>query len=512
MRIYIFSFLILLFSGCQSGKDQASVKKLTEIVSPYYQEADKPFYHGVASGDPLADRVIIWTRVTPENSVSEIKTKWEIAENEAFQPVLKKGTVTTSPEHDYTVKVDVDGLQPNRSYYYRFMAFDKTSPVGRTKTLPVGSVDSLKFAVVSCSNWQHGYFNAYERIAEKSVDVVLHLGDYIYEYGADRSNAAGRTHLPEHEVVTLSDYRTRYSQYHLDEGLRNMRQRHPIITIWDDHEVANNTYVAGAQNHQPEKEGEFLERVAAAKQAYYEWIPIRDGEKHYRTFNFGKLAQLIMLDERLEGKTEPAEGIDDPIYALEGRSMLGEEQLKWFEMRLKNSSATWKVIGNQVMFSDLDRTAVTPRSPRNMDSWDGYPMEKKRVAQVIKHNDLKNIIFLTGDTHSSWAFEVVADPRKGKVTTGYQPLAVEFGTTSVSSSNSNESTPDEEVKIMEQAYLETNPHLKFVNRRDHGYVLLTLYEEGARADWYFVGTIHKPDATEKLARTFHVNLNSNTLR
>jgi alkaline phosphatase D len=512
MRIYVFSLLVILFAGCQSGKDQASVKKLTEIVSPYYQETDKPFYHGVASGDPLADRVIIWTRVTPENSVSEIKTKWEIADNEEFEPVLKKGTLTTSPEHDYTVKVDVGGLQPNRSYYYRFMALDKISPVGRTKTLPQGRVDSLKFAVVSCSNWQHGYFNAYERIAEKSVDVVLHLGDYIYEAGADRAKIAGRTHLPEHEIVTLADYRIRYSQYHLDEGLKKMRQRHPIITIWDDHEVANNTYIDGAQNHQPETEGDYIARVAAAKKAYYEWIPIRDGEKHYRAFNFGNLADLIMLDERLEGRTKPATGIDDPFYELEDRSMLGEEQLKWFESRLRNNSSAWKVIGNQVMFSDLYRSVRNQKSPRNMDSWDGYPAEKKRVAEVIKQHDVKNIIFLTGDTHSSWAFEVVADALKGKATANYEPLAVEFGTTSVSSSNSNESNPDEEVKIMEQNYMEANPHLKYVNRRDHGYLMLTLYKEDARADWYFVGTILNPDASEELARTFHVNLNSNTLR
>ena len=512
MRIYLFSFLIFLFAGCQHGRDQASVTKLTELVTPLYDEAEKPFYHSVASGDPLADRVIIWTRITPENSVSEIEGTWEIADNEEFEPVLKKGSVTTSPQDDYTVKVDVDGLQPNRFYYYRFTALDKTSPVGRTKTLPRGNTDSLKFAVVSCSNWQHGYFNAYERVAEKAVDVVLHLGDYIYEYGSDRSKTAGRTHLPEHEIVSLADYRTRYSQYHLDEGLRNMRQRHPIITIWDDHEVANNTYVAGAENHQPEKEGDYMARVAAAKKAYYEWIPIRDAAKHYRTFNFGNLAELIMLDERLEGKTKPAEGIDDPIYAHEDRSMLGAQQLKWFERRLTNSTATWKVIGNQVMFSDLDRAALSPNSPRNMDSWDGYPMEKKRVADVIRQNDLKNIIFLTGDTHSSWAFEVVADPLKGAPTADYQPLAVEFGTTSISSSNSNESNSDDEVKIMEQRYLDTNPHLKFVNRRDHGYLLLTLYKQGARADWYFVGTILQRDQTEKLARTFHVDLNSNTLR
>ena len=511
MRNIISSFLLLLIAGCQTGKDQTSAQPFIEIVSSLYEEKDQPFYHGVASGDPLDTRVIIWTRITPEHAIPTIEARWEVADNERFEPVLKSGSAKTSAENDYTIKVDVDGLLPNRFYYYRFIALDKTSPVGRTKTLPRGDVDSLKFAVVSCSNWQHGYFNAYERIAEKSLDAVLHLGDYIYEYGPGNAKNVDRRHLPEHEIITLADYRTRYSQYHLDAGLKSMRQQHPIITIWDDHEVANDAYVEGAQNHQPE-EGDFLARVAAAKKAYYEWIPIRDGAKHYRTFSFGNLAEVIMLDERLEGKTRPAEGTSDPIYALEERRMLGEEQLRWFESRLKNTPATWKVVGNQVMFSDLYRASVSPGNPRNMDSWDGYPMEKSRVANAITRHDVKNVIFLTGDTHSSWAFEVVADPLRSQPATDYQPLAVEFGTTSVSSSNSNESMPDDEVKVMEQTYLETNPHLKFVNRRDHGYLVLTLFEQNARADWFFVGTILHPDSDEKLARTFHVDLNSNTLR
>ena len=512
MRIYIFSALILLFAGCQPGKDQALQKKLTETVSSLYDPERKPFYHGVASGDPLADRVIIWTRVTPDDSLLSVKVDWQISENAQFEPVSKEGSLLTSPDDDYTVKVDVDGLQPNHYYYYRFTALDQTSPAGRTKTLPAGSVESLKFAVVSCSNWQHGYFNAYGRIAKKELDVVLHLGDYIYEYGVNNARNVDRRHLPEHEIISLADYRTRYSQYHLDDGLREMRRQHPIITIWDDHEVANDTYVDGAQNHQPEQEGDFAARKAVARKAYYEWIPIRDGDQLYRAFKFGNLAELIMLDERLAGKTKPAAGVSDPIYGMEDRSMLGKDQLSWLESQLKNTTTTWKVIGNQVMFSDLDRSAVTPDYPRSMDSWDGYPAEKMRVADIIRLNNLRNIIFLTGDTHSSWAFEAVADPFNNTPDENYQPLAVEFGTTSVSATNSNESAPDDTVKLMEQALLRTNPHLKFVNRRDHGYLLLTLQGQRAKAEWYFVGTLLQPDTTEELARTFYVDVNSNTLR
>ena len=511
MRLFVYSALVILLGGCQVGKDQSTAPPLTEQVAPLYELQNRPFYHGVASGDPLSDRVIIWTRVTPDDSLSFIDVSWEVSPSPNFDRIEKQGTITTSPAEDYTVKVDVDGLDPNSYYYYRFSALDKTSPVGRTKTLPAAEANTLKFAVVSCSNWQHGYFNAYDRIAEKQVDVVLHLGDYIYEYGVDNARNVDRRHLPDHEIITIDHYRTRYSQYHLDKGLRKMRQQHPIITIWDDHEVANNSYIAGAQNHQP-NEGDYLARKAAARKAYYEWIPIRESDNHYRTFTFGKLAELIMLDERLEGKTKPAEGIDDPIYLEQDRSMLGSRQLNWFEDKLTNTSATWKVIGNQVMFSDLDRSAVTPKNPRNMDSWDGYPAEKQRVAQIIKDNNLKNVIFLTGDTHASWAFEVVADPLKKIQKRDYQPLAVEFGTTSVSSTNWNESMPDDSVKAREQALMQTNPHLKFVNGRDHGYLLLTLTPTMAQADWYFVGTILKPDDSETLAKSLRVNANSNELK
>lgn len=511
MRLFVYSALIIFIGGCQVGKDQSAAPPLTEQVAPLYKLKNKPFYHGVASGDPLSDRVIIWTRVTPDDSVSSIKVSWEVARNPGFDQIVKGGTITTSPADDYTVKVDVGGLDANSYYYYRFSALDNTSPIGRTKTLPAGDSDTLKFAVVSCSNWQHGYFNAYDRVAEKQVDAVLHLGDYIYEYGIDNARNVDRRHLPEHEIITVGDYRTRYSQYHLDDGLRNMRQQHPMIAIWDDHEVANNSYVAGAQNHQPD-EGDYLARKAAAKKAYYEWIPIREGDNHYRTFSFGNLAEVIMLDERLEGRTKPAEGFDDPIYPEKDRSMLGSKQLNWFEGRLKNTRAAWKVIGNQVMFSDLDRSAVSPKNPRNMDSWDGYPAEKQKVAQIIKDNDIRNIIFLTGDTHASWAFEVVADPMTKNQRQDYQPLALEFGTTSISSTNSNESMPDDSVKVREHALMQANPHLKFVNQRDHGYLLLTLTPTAAQADWYFVGTILTPDDSETLAKSLRVSASSNELK
>jgi alkaline phosphatase D len=292
-----------------------------------------------------------------------------------------------------------------------------------------------------------------------------------------------------------------------------MRQQHPIITIWDDHEVANNTYTEGAQNHQADKEGDFRSRKEAAKKAYYEWIPIRESPKLYRQFSYGSLAEVIMLDERLEGRTKPSEGITDPLYNSEDRTMLGAEQLQWFQDKLKTASADWKIIGNQVIFSDVDRSRVSPNNPRNMDSWDGYPAEKKKIAGYIQANNIRNVIFLTGDTHSSWAFEVVVNTVTNKSSNNkHTPLAVEFGTTSITSANGNESTTDDTVKIREQTLMQSNPHLKFTNQRDHGYLVLTLYPEKARADWYYVRTLEKPDHAEYLAKSIELQRNANRLK
>ncbi|NJN42238.1 MAG: hypothetical protein HC811_08470 [Flammeovirgaceae bacterium] len=251
-------FVALLIWAC-TPKDSTPI--LEESVSIHFDQSLKPFYHGVASGDPLADRVIIWTRVTPETQMESIDVTWEVSETDDFQVVTHSQTTTTSPERDYTVKVDVDELQPDKIYYYRFKALDGISITGRTKTAPTSAKDSLKFAVASCSNYEWGYFNAYERIGERDVlDAVIHLGDYIYEYGPGRygDTTIGRFNLPPHEIVSLLDYRTRYSLYRLDQGLRRVHQQHPFITIWDDHELANNNYVDGAQNHQSDKEGDFL--------------------------------------------------------------------------------------------------------------------------------------------------------------------------------------------------------------------------------------------------------------
>ncbi len=498
MRNLTLLFLLTLVLGCSSKKTTYPV--FQEAVTPHYDPSLAPFYHGVASGDPLADRVIIWTRVTPPDSVPSVLVTWEVSTDKDFSTLLHSDTLRTTPARDYTVKVDVTGLSPDTHYYYRFRALNSTSQTGRTKTTPTGNRDSLKFAVVSCSNWEWGYFNTYARIAEKDVDAVLHLGDYIYEYGTGRygDTTIGRYNLPPYEIVSLQDYRTRHSLYRLDAGLRTMSAAHPLIAIWDDHEVANNTYKSGAQNHQPDKEGDFFARRDAARKAYYEWIPIRESDKHYRSFSFGELAQLIMLDERLEGRDKPPA---TPEEAQQQRSMLGEEQLRWFIDQLKTPAA-WKVVGNQVIFSDIDLRAVYPKMPRNLDAWDGYLSEKGVIKKFILDNTLKDIVFVTGDTHAAWGIEVATDVSKTynqKTSSG--AFALEFGATSVSSANDNEYRSTDSVKMMEQVLLSKNPHIKYLNDRDHGYLLLTLTPKAAKAQYYFVETLRQPDDKERLEKT-----------
>jgi alkaline phosphatase D len=485
------------------------------VVAPLYDSSLVPFFHGVASGDPLPDRVIIWTRVTPPDSAKSVLVKWEIAETPEFVSVYKSDTVSTGPLRDYTVKVDVDALKPGQTYYYRFSALGGTSITGRTKTTPIAMMDSLKFAVVSCSNWEWGFFHAYEKIANRQdIDAVLHLGDYIYEYARGKyGDTTIRKNLPPHEIVSLYDYRTRHSQYRLDQGLRLMSQQHPLIAIWDDHEVANNSYTEGAQNHQPDKEGDYQARKAAAKKAYYEWIPIREGGTHYRGFSYGPLVDLMMLDERLEGKTKPVDSISDPEYGSEGRSMLGSDQLTWFTESLEHSNATWKIVGNQVMFADVELSIVYPSMPRNLDSWDGYPAEKNKVIQFLKDNQLKDVIFLTGDTHSSWAIEVATDVKQTyNPKTSAGALAVEFGTTSISSANDDEYRATDTVRMMEKLLLSKNPHIKFLNARDHGYLLLSVYPTHAKAQWYYVNSVREPKTDEYLAATFTVDKGSVQLK
>lgn len=279
------------------------------------EQAAATFTHGVASGDPLQDRVILWTRVVPDSLTKRLTVTWQVAGDENFDDIVATGRAYASIKSDFTVKVDATGLTAGRTYYYRFMAADATSQTGRTRTLPAGKTENFSLAAVSCSNYPQGFFHVYAEVAKADIDVVLHLGDYIYEYPAGTysneyaTGTLGREVAPKGEIIALEDYRTRYGLYRTDPDLQAVHAAHPFICVWDDHEVANDTWKTGAQNHN-EGEGDFQKRKAAALQAYHEWLPIRDNadgdmEHIYRSFEIGDLASLIMLDTRIVGRSEP---------------------------------------------------------------------------------------------------------------------------------------------------------------------------------------------------------------
>jgi len=505
-----FYFLLLLafLVGCAPQVAEEMVQQ--DGTEKYQRPELKPFYHGVASGDPLSDRVVIWTRVTPEND-AELQLTWQVSKTKNFAQPDKQGKFTTSAARDYTAKIDVVGLDPGTNYFYRFSSKDNWSAVGKTKTLPVDDPEQVKFAVVSCSNFEAGYFNAFARIADRTdLDAVLHLGDYIYEYGVGTygDTALGRLNMPPGEIITLPDYRTRYSLSRLDPDFQRVHQNHPFITIWDDHEFTNNAYVGGAQNHQDD-EGDYEERKAAARQAYYEWLPIRESGVHYRDFKYGDLVHLIMLDERVEGRSAPVDSFSQANYENADRSMLGTTQLAWFQRKLEET-AQWRVVGNQVLFSGL-QYADTRRSPVNLDSWDGWPYEQNQIKNFLASEQIKNAIFVTGDTHASWAFETPLRSLEYRAD-GSANVAVEFGTTSISSSNMGDSNPRAKVIELEEKYLELNPHLKFVRMREHGYLLLVISSDKAISEYYYVNTVSEPSGVEKMEKKFIVNSGESILQ
>ena len=280
------------------------------------------FTHGVASGDPLADRVILWTRALPGSGENKaLSVRWQVASDAEFSQVVAEGETRTDVKRDYTVKVDAKGLQPDARYFYRFSVEGRYSATGRTRTLPVGNVSSFRLGVASCSNYPQGYFNAYRHMAQSDIDLVLHLGDYIYEYpeGGYANPVAleqlGRHVEPLGETLELEDYRMRYGLYRTDADLQLLHQQHPFVCVWDDHELANNTWHSGAQNHN-DGEGDFFQRMRSARQAYDEWMPIRtslDGDQGpiYRSFQIGDLADLVMLDTRLHGRDKGLEYATD---------------------------------------------------------------------------------------------------------------------------------------------------------------------------------------------------------
>lgn len=470
-------------------------KKLSrsEDTRPAFKQAQAPFYHGVASGDPTQNSVIIWTRVTPELNEESIDVKWYIATDTSFLNMVASGTFTTDASRDYTVKVDVSGLEPQNTYFYVFLANGKYSPVGRTRTAATDS-EHLRFGIVSCANYQHGYFNSYKRLAERNdLDAIIHLGDYIYEY-EEFADATRPDLLPQNEIIALGDYRMRHSYYKLDPDLQALHQMYPFITIWDDHETANDSYKDGAENHDPATEGDWETRKNNGKTAYFEWMPIRDNadKRIYRTISYGNLAELIMLDTRLEGREKQIESIDEPAYTDPNRTIMGDEQDAWFREQITNSSAQWKLIGNQVIFSPLNLAQLIPVNAGALtilaDIWEGYPAERNNLIQFIKNNDIANVVFLTGDIHATFAFDIYDTD---STATAYNPetgegsVAVEMVTPSISSDNFDEYLGASNASILQGVLEFYNNNIKKINFVEHGYYVLDITPEKVQGDWYF---------------------------
>lgn len=444
------------------------------------------FQHGVASGDPWPASVILWTRVSEASAPTTVE--WEVAASPDFATLVTMGSFETSADRDYTVKVEATGLEPASTYYYRFRAAGQTSPIGRTRTAPEGPTDRLRFVVCSCASYAHGFFHNYRHIAARAdLDAVIHLGDYIYEYG-NGGYGDVREYDPPHEILTLEDYRRRYRHYRLDRDLQEAHRQHPFITTWDDHETANNSYRDGAENHQA-SEGVWADRLRAASQAYREWLPFREtleGERLrlYRTIRYGDLADLVVLDTRIWGRDQEASGPADPTLNSETRTLTGADQESWLFEQLRTSTAQWKVLCQQVMMGQLPLIL-------NTDQWDGYPAQRSRLFGFLADNpggERDDVLVLTGDIHSSWANDLTPTPTDGAAydpATGAGSLAVEFVCPGITSPGLG---PGAERLLRPRLPTEA-PHIKYLDLARRGYIVLDLDATRAQAAWFHVADV-----------------------
>jgi alkaline phosphatase D len=558
MKIDRRSALALLgLGGAASAGQATSAAPLNIYKGPV------AFEHGVASGDPEQHSVIFWTRVTPKQATDgDITLNLEIAADPAFKTKVNTSMgLRARASRDWTIKHDIDGngLKPGTEYWYRFVANGVTSPVGRTKTLPAGPTKDVVLAVASCTLYPNGYFNAYDAIAKlPRVDAVLHLGDYIYEYGAGpkdygMSSPTAKTRVPDppHEIVTLADYRRRHAQYKSDPATQAAHARAPWIVVWDDHETANDSWIGGAENHNPDKgpnggEGDWATRKANALKAYYEWMPIRDPggslpEAAWRDFQFGDVASLLMTETRLSARTLQLDyDVDLPIvdgkpdiaaFAVKwkdpSRRMMGEGQERWLTERVSSSvkgGQAWQVLGNQVVMARVAtpnlKAVMEPAQydalvaklpdyakrrversiamsaydiPSNLDAWDGYPADRERLYDIFK-SAKANPIVLSGDSHMFWVNELWDDAGKTRV-------AAEFGGTSVTSPGYGDLMPG---APLGEAFVARNKEVKYSHPSAKGFILLTLEHGKATSELIAVSTILEPTYTTSVLKRFVV--------
>ncbi len=502
------------------------------------------FDHGVASGDPLHDRVVLWTRVTPAGPLASVTLRLEVATDAAFSQLVVAADCVARAEQDYCCKVDAAGLVAGTAYFYRFRAGSFSSPVGRTRTLPQGTLAEARFAVVSCSNYPAGYFHVYQQLAERQdLDAVIHLGDYLYEYAADgyateRAAEFGRLYAPDNrcELLNLNDYRRRYACYRADQALQQLHGRHPFLLVWDDHEIANDTWTDGAENHSA-TEGDFQARKLAALQAYYEWLPIRpqvhSGEPLYRSLAYGDLVQFYLLDTRVCARSQ---WLDFPQFQRDGqldvaamvkavrdpaRTLLGNAQFDWLAQGIKQSGCHWQVLAQQVLMARMelpgealaalakpgpalaaqlrelaalkqrpagslnktDQQRLAGALPYNLDAWDGFPAERERLYQMLRASG-RQVLVLAGDTHNAWHSEL-------KTSSG-EFVATELATASVSSPGIEQYLQLDTAQAAELSTVlpQLIDELQWCELAHRGYLLLQINAQACLAQWHQLESVH----------------------
>jgi alkaline phosphatase D len=502
---------------------------LAGIGTPALAQAGKGFTHCVASGEPGPDRVLLWTRYA---SADETALKWELAEDAEFSRVAAEGVTTASPANDCCARAWAKALKPGQWHFYRFIAPDgEKSPVGRTKTLPVGKVDKFRIAVFSCSNYGFGWFNAYGHAAEAGdFDLVLHLGDYFYEYARgtypDAKEGLAERLLPVDEAVTLAGYRERFSTYRLDPDLQRLHQLYPVIAMWDDHEVANDAWKDGAENHQPETEGPYAVRKSVSEKVYREWLPV--SEDYWAQYEIGKLATLFRLETRHVAREKPFDLVDlmkgkrgpeleaalvafrDGAWRDPARTLMGAEQEAWLAKSLKQSAKAgkpWQVLAQQIilgqfgfgkdliagMTKDIDpamrgRILAAARMqqsgiPYAMDMWSGYPAARERLYQSALDANA-NLLVLAGDSHNAWAFDHSYKSER---------VGVEMAGQSVTSPGYEHYLGWVKPEALAQDVMSASPTLKWCDTSQRGYLALELTPKAATGEYRFLATIRQKD-------------------
>jgi alkaline phosphatase D len=466
----------------------------TVYAAPKFKQY--PFSLGIMSGDPAPDGFVLWTRLAPDPlngggmDASSVEVEWTVAEDESMRRIVRKGKAVAARTLAHSVHVEINGLKPQRPYWYRFKAGAELSPIGCAITAPKpgDAPPQLRFAFASCQHWETGLWTAYDHMADDHPDLVIHLGDYIYE-GPGRDNLVRKHNSLE--IISLADYRNRHALYKTDPAIRKVHQQCPWIVTWDDHEVDNN--YANDSPEDKETRAEFLERRANAYQAYYEHMPLRASclpkgsqAQLYRRLQFGSLAQFTVLDTRQYRTNQPCDdGLKAPCPAVfdPAATILGDTQEAWLKDSLATSHARWNVVANQVLMAAIDRRPG-PEEAYSMDQWSGYELCRDRVLRFLAERKPSNPIVITGDIHSNW----VADLKVKWKDENAPVVASEFVGTSISSGGDG---ADEQPATA--AWYRENPHLKMYNSR-RGYVLVTLTQQQCRADYRIVPFVSKPGA------------------